>query len=96
MTFDGDYLSCEPLSLPAGTALYFVIVDLCAKKDTPKILADLSKLPSLCDWRLPLHQVNYLGVAFRQAVLTRILRRAQRRPPTRPFRNFSALLTNAS
>ncbi len=41
MTFDGDRLDTRELQVKAN--LYFVIVDLHAKKDTRKILADLNK-----------------------------------------------------
>lgn len=40
LTFDGDRLDVEELKL--GCNLYYVIVDLCAQKDTRKILSDLN------------------------------------------------------
>ena len=43
MSFDGDFLDCQPLTLPPDTALYFVIVDLKASKDTPQILRSLAE-----------------------------------------------------
>lgn len=41
MTFDGDEISVEPLVVKKH--LYWVFADLCAKKDTIKILRDLNK-----------------------------------------------------
>ena len=43
MSFDGDFLDCQPLTLPPGKALHFVIVDLGARKDTPQILRSLAE-----------------------------------------------------
>lgn len=43
MSFDGDFMECEPLTLPPGTEMHYVLVDLCAGKNTVKILDDLSK-----------------------------------------------------
>jgi galactokinase len=43
MTFDGDFVDCQVLTLPPGTALHFVVVDLGAAKDTPQILAALAQ-----------------------------------------------------
>jgi galactokinase len=42
MTFDGDFMRCEPLTLPPSTSLFYVIVDLKASKDTTEILGSLS------------------------------------------------------
>ena len=39
MTYDGEFLDCEEIRIPSP--LYFVIVDLCAKKDTVEILSSL-------------------------------------------------------
>lgn len=47
MTFDGDFMECEPLSLPQGTEMFYVLVDLCAGKNTVKILDDLSTSTSI-------------------------------------------------
>lgn len=41
MTFDGDEISVEPMIVKSP--LYWVFADLCAKKDTIKILRDLNK-----------------------------------------------------
>jgi len=41
MTFNGDVLLTEPLDLPAGKRLHFVIVDLAGAKDTTEILQGL-------------------------------------------------------
>jgi galactokinase len=41
LTFDGPLLHCEPIHLACD--LFFVIVDLCAKKDTSCILRCLQK-----------------------------------------------------
>lgn len=41
MTFDGDEISVEPMIVKSP--LYYVFADLCAKKDTIKILRDLNK-----------------------------------------------------
>lgn len=41
MTFDGDEIEVKPMNV--GKPLYWVFADLCAKKDTIKILSDLNK-----------------------------------------------------
>jgi len=43
MTFDGDHMRCERLTLPPGVTLYYVIVDMLAEKDTTVILSELSR-----------------------------------------------------
>jgi len=43
MSFDGDFLDCQPLTLPPGKALHFLIVDLGARKDTAQILRSLAE-----------------------------------------------------
>ena len=41
MTFDGEDVHTS--EIPVSAAFYFVVVDLCATKDTMIILSDLSK-----------------------------------------------------
>ena len=41
MTFDGDEIEVKPLNVKK--TLYWVFADLCAEKDTIKILSDLNK-----------------------------------------------------
>ena len=84
MTFDGDHLFCEPLSLPRGAVFHYVIVDLLAKKDTTEILAALSKLvwhagPALVSSGAPVQPPPSPPSA--QGKLTLFRRQAQRTPP---------------
>jgi galactokinase len=42
MIFDGPRISCSRVQLPRGSSLHFVVADLCASKDTKRILHALN------------------------------------------------------
>jgi galactokinase len=59
MTFDGDLL--EATRLTAGKNMYFVIVDLCASKDTVEILSRLNQCYPFAINELQKNVQKYLG-----------------------------------
>ncbi|MDJ0588855.1 MAG: GHMP kinase [Pleurocapsa sp. MO_226.B13] len=59
MTFDGDRLQIEPLTV--GNDLYLIIVDLAGAKDTQKILAQLNQCYPFAKNPLQAKVQNYLG-----------------------------------
>ena len=59
MTFDGDRVDVEEVSV--GRELYFVIVDLCAGKDTLEILNKLNKCYPFADDDIQTGVQHYLG-----------------------------------
>lgn len=59
MTFDGDRIDVTEMSVP--NELYFVIVDLCAGKDTKKILNDLNHCYPFADDDIQKGVQEYLG-----------------------------------
>ncbi|MBN1960586.1 MAG: GHMP kinase [Deltaproteobacteria bacterium] len=60
MTFDGDRIEVD--EIPIGDNFYFVIVDLCAGKDTREILSKLNKCYPFADNELQRGVQKYLGV----------------------------------
>jgi UTP-glucose-1-phosphate uridylyltransferase/mevalonate kinase len=59
MTFDGEQTDVQEISV--GKDLYFVIVDLCAAKDTKKILAKLNRAYPFAEDELQKKVQDYLG-----------------------------------
>jgi len=59
MVYDGDQIDVKELSVPKD--LYFVIVDLCAGKDTMEILTKLNQCYPFAENDLQLKVQNYLG-----------------------------------
>ncbi len=59
MTFDGE--QTDVTEIPVGQDLYFVIVDLCASKDTKEILAKLNRCYPFAEDELQTNVQQYLG-----------------------------------
>jgi len=59
MTFDGDHLDC--IELRVKQDLFFVIVDLCAQKDTMEILARLNRCYPVAETEVEKGVQKYLG-----------------------------------
>ena len=66
MTFDGDRLDCDELSL--GGTLYIVIVELAGKKDTTEILQRLNKAYPVADDEMQEKLQDLLGATNRRLV----------------------------
>ena len=59
MSFDGDKVDVTEMNVPSN--LYFVIVDLCAEKDTKEILNRLNHCYPFAEGELQRNVQNYLG-----------------------------------
>ena len=59
MTFDGDHLDCTELRVKQD--LFFVIVDLCAQRDTMEILAHLNRCYPVAQTEVEKGVQKYLG-----------------------------------
>lgn len=59
MSFDGDKIDVTEMNVPSN--LYFVIVDLCAEKDTKEILNRLNHCYPFAEGELQRNVQNYLG-----------------------------------
>ena len=59
MSFDGDKIDVTEMSVPSD--LYFVLVDLCAEKDTKEILNQLNHCYPFAEGELQRNVQNYLG-----------------------------------
>lgn len=66
MSFDGDKIDVTEMNVPSN--LYFVIVDLCAEKDTKEILNRLNHCYPFAEGELQRNVQNYLGPINAQIV----------------------------